>query len=350
MYKNLNKNLLIVTQKVDQNDPVLGFFHQWIVELAKFSDNVTVLCLEKGVYVFPKNVKVLSLGKERSVSRIKYIFNFYYFTWIERKKYDTVFVHMNQEYVLLGGILWRLLRKKIVMWRNHPDGNFFTDISVKFSNVVLCTSQYSYTAKFNKTISNMPAGVDMGYLFDKKMKRKEASILSIGRISPVKNILGIVQMISTLNERGWNGNAYIYGDSPSRDKQYEEEVHCKATSLVQNGIISFKHNVSYGNVVDVYNKYEVYVNFTKTGSLDKTIFEAMACGTMVVVSNQSLLGRIPNECVCSGVDIEDFVDRVHNYFNFPGAKKNEIIAHLKKYAENEQSLQVLIPRLVKLLF
>src|SRR3989344_6741688 len=55
--------LLIVTQKVDKNDPVLGFFHRWIEKFAKNFERVTVICLGKGEYNLPANVKVLSLGK-----------------------------------------------------------------------------------------------------------------------------------------------------------------------------------------------------------------------------------------------------------------------------------------------
>src|SRR3989344_3255575 len=132
--------LLIVTQKVDRNDPILGFFHRWIEEFAKHCEQVTVIALGVGEYHLPQNIRVFSLGKEeqlrkrtdlknskRSVPveqlrKIKYIVHFYRLIWRERKNYDAVFVHMNQEYVLLGALLWKLLRKKITMWRNHHAG------------------------------------------------------------------------------------------------------------------------------------------------------------------------------------------------------------------------------------
>lgn len=135
-------NLLILTQKVDRDDPILGFFHRWIEEFSNHCDKVTVICLSLGKYDLPKNVKVLSLGKEeqlrkrpdlgnfkRSVlgeqlNRLKYIWHFYKYIWQERKNYDSVFVHMNQEYVLLGGLIWKLFGKKVMLWRNHPDGSF----------------------------------------------------------------------------------------------------------------------------------------------------------------------------------------------------------------------------------
>jgi len=67
--------LLIITQKVDKNDPILGFFHRWIEEFAKYCQSIIVICLQKGEYNLPKNIKILSLGKEKGKSKIKYIFN-----------------------------------------------------------------------------------------------------------------------------------------------------------------------------------------------------------------------------------------------------------------------------------
>jgi len=69
--------LLIVTQKVDKNDDILGFFHGWIAEFAKHCEKITVIALGVGEYDLPRNVEVLSLGKEGGKSRLKYILNFY---------------------------------------------------------------------------------------------------------------------------------------------------------------------------------------------------------------------------------------------------------------------------------
>ena len=61
--------LLICTQAVDREDSVLGFFHSWIREFAKHYESVTVICLYKGEYDLPENVKILSLGKEDNIAR-----------------------------------------------------------------------------------------------------------------------------------------------------------------------------------------------------------------------------------------------------------------------------------------
>src|SRR3989344_7151474 len=177
--------LLIITQKVDRDDPVLGFFHGWLAKFAEKFESVSVICLQKGVYDLPSNVQVFSLGKEHNsiIKKVGYIIKFYKYIFDLRHEYDSVFVHMNQEYVLLGSKLWKLLGKKVYLWRNHPYGNLLTRIAVVLSDKVFCTSKDSFTAKFNKTVL-MPVGIDTEIFKDLKMERSKNSILFLGRIAP----------------------------------------------------------------------------------------------------------------------------------------------------------------------
>ena len=118
----MTTRLLILTQKIDRNDPILGFFHRWVEEFAKHCESVIVVCLQKGEYDLPKNVRVLSIGKEEGGSRmrkiVRYIVRFYRYIWHERENYDAVFVHMNPIYVCLAGPWWRLTGRKIALWRS----------------------------------------------------------------------------------------------------------------------------------------------------------------------------------------------------------------------------------------
>ena len=142
--------LLILTQKVNKNDAILGFFHRWIEEFSKHCDKLTVICLKKGEYDLPDNVKVLSLGKEGGVSRLKYIFRLYKYIWQERKNYDFVFVHMNVEYVVLCGILCKLLRKKIGLWYMHKSVTWKLRLAEKLSNTIFTATKESFRLKSDK--------------------------------------------------------------------------------------------------------------------------------------------------------------------------------------------------------
>ncbi|MBU2219890.1 hypothetical protein KJ665_01980, partial [Patescibacteria group bacterium] len=58
--------LLILTQKIDFNDDILGFMHGWVVEFAKHFESIIVIALGVGEYKLPENVRILSLGKEKN--------------------------------------------------------------------------------------------------------------------------------------------------------------------------------------------------------------------------------------------------------------------------------------------
>ena len=269
--------LLIVTQKVDKNDPVLGFFHRWIEEFAKNFERVAVICLEKGEFNLP-GVKVLSLGKEERVSRLIYLFRFYKYIWSERKNYDVVFVHMNQEYVLLGWKFWKLWGKKIFLWRNHAKGNILTRLAVLLSNKVFCTSPSSYTARFKKT-KLMPVGVDTEFFKpNPNIIREKDSVLLLGRISPVKKVLEFINWVKDKDYK-----ATIAGPILKEDKEYGKLI---LQSLAPR--IKYIGPVNQGEARRLYQTHEIYANFTPAGSMDKTIIEAAACGCRLEVRNPDL--------------------------------------------------------------
>lgn len=274
--------LLIITQKVDKNDPILGFFHRWIEEFAKNFEKVTVICLEKGEYKLPENVKVLSLGKEKLKIKFRFILNFYFYIWQERGNYDAVFVHMNQEYVLLAGDMWRLMGKKIYLWRNHAQGGLLTRIAVWLSHKVFYTSPRSFTARFKKAV-RMPVGIDTDFFKpDPTVPRKPNSILFLGRIAPVKKVFQFVEWFNKLDVKF---TATVAGAALPKDKEYEESLKLKVKSSKLESRIKFVGEVTREEALKLYQSHQSYVNMTLAGSMDKTIFEAAASGTKLVVEN-----------------------------------------------------------------
>src|SRR3989338_4726327 len=151
--------LLIITQKIDKNDDVLGFMHGWIEEFAKHCDEVIAVGLFVGAYDFPSNVRVYSLGKEDGVSRIKYLWNFFLIIWSERKNYDAVFVHMNQVYVLLGGLIWKLMGKKIALWYAHGYVPFSLRVALFFTDAVFTSTRSGFRIS-SKKVNIVGKGID----------------------------------------------------------------------------------------------------------------------------------------------------------------------------------------------
>lgn len=274
--------LLICTQAVDENDPVLGFFIRWIEELSKQFEQVTVVCLRKGKYSLPNNVRVVTLPQSNRFARAPALLaeSFKY-----RTNYDLVFVHMNQEYVLVAGWLWKLFSKKVYLWRNHYAGSFLTDIAAAFCTNVFCTSKYSYTAKYKKTIF-MPVGVDTErFNEDARMARVPRSILWLARVAPSKRLEMLLDALEQLVAQGVGFSASIVGSPLPEHQAYYDALKA---SVEQRGLaahVTFMPGVPNGATPDLYRAHEIFVNTSPSGMLDKTIFEAAACGCQILASS-----------------------------------------------------------------
>jgi len=299
---NITTNkLLVFTQKVDKNDPILGFFHGWIIKFAGKFDSITVVCLEVGELDLPANVKVYSLGKEFGVkTKISYIRNFFNILKLIKGQYCKVFVHMNQEYVLLGGLYWKAKSIPVYMWRNHPSGSFLTRIAVALSTKVFCTSTSSFTAKYKKTVL-MSAGVDTD-LFQPVVgiSQQKYSVCMVGRISPIKRVDLAIKSVENLIKNGSQVSLHIHGPVAEVDQNYFQSLKDYVVKNNLDNFVFFKPAVTQTELPKLFSSYELFVNLTPAGSFDKTIVEACACGLIPVVSNESLTEALPRPCITTG--------------------------------------------------
>lgn len=336
--------LLIITQKVDREDPVLGFFCGWISKLSEKFEKILVICLEKGTHNLPENIEVFSLGKESGQNKIKYLFNFFRLAFFSHLDYAAVFVHMNQEYVLFGGILWRILGKKIFLWRNHKHGSFLTRVAVWLSNKVFCTSGFSFVAKYKKSML-MPVGIDMEKFRDEKKERLKKSMLFLSRISPIKRPGLLIEALKILKEKKEDFLCNFYGDSTPGDEDYFSSLKAKVKDYGLENQAIFYAGVPNYETPQIYNKHEIFVNLTPTGSFDKTILEAVACGCIPIIVNKSLSGDISEKIIVENDSANDIAERVIFWLDRGDEEKKEILVKLQKYVSEKHSLNALVEKL-----
>lgn len=260
--------LLIITQAVDERDPVLGFFTHWLTEFAKHLERVEVICLRKGQYELPPNVRVHSLGKERGVSRARYVLNFYTYIWRMRHDYDAVFVHMNPEYVVLGGFLWRLWRKRIALWYTHKSVNLKLRVTELFAHIIFTASKESFRLPSRK-VRVMGHGIDTDFFSPDSRVARGEWYLSVGRLMPSKD-----HKMAIVEARNDGKTLRIAGEGPER-----ENLEAYAHSL--GARVEFLGGLSQAALRDEYRKAMLLIHTSKTGSLDKVVLEALACGLPV---------------------------------------------------------------------
>ena len=342
-------NLLILTQKVDRSDGVLGFFHRWIIEFAQYYEKIIIVCLYRGSYNLPENVKVLSLGKETGENKLKYIYNFYKYIITERKNYNSIFVHMNQEYVLLGFLVWKLLGKNIFLWRNHTLGSFLTNVSALFCKNTFCTSKFAYMNRFKNNII-MPVGIDTEYFFRKEnILKNNKEILFLSRISPNKKLDILIEALKILKDKNTDFHLSVVGKSLKRDEDYSREIKSQIKDYDLEKYVEFFSEIPNYQTIEFYNKCGLFVNLTSSGSYDKTILEAMSCEENILVCNENLKNKIQDELIFIEDDYNDLAKKIENLLLMDSDEREKIGKELRQVVIKEHDLKKLMEKLIKYL-
>ncbi len=336
--------LLIITQAVDLDDPILGFFHRWIEEFAKHSEKVSVICLKEGRHSLPSNVSVYSLGKEYGGSRLKYVFRFYKYIWTLRHEYDSVFVHMNQEYVLLGWKVWWLLGKRIVLWRNHKKGSILTRIAALVSHTVCYTSPEAYVAHYPNTVQ-MPLGIDTDLFEPPAQPADPCSILFLGRLDPVKKCEVFIEALEKLHADGVAFHADIVGDPTPGNERYAHDIRNKAGVLALDGVLTMHPGVPHAQTPALYASHAIYVNLTPSGSFDKTIGEAMASDCAVVAANEAVRNVVADPLLVDAASVDSVAAGIRTALE----SDHSVTLNTRRYIENEHALPKLVVLLVQTL-
>jgi glycosyltransferase involved in cell wall biosynthesis len=330
--------LLIITQVVDTNDPILGFFHNWINELSKKFESIIVICLKKGEINLPSNVKVLSLGKEDGESRLKYVIRFFKYIIKYRKEYDSVFVHMNQIYVILGGLVWKMMGKKIYLWYAHGSVSASLKLAERFvENIITSSKKGMRLETFKKKVVGQ--GIDVNYFI--KGDSHKNTILSLGRLSETKNIHLFIEAIMIVKEKDQSIRAVIVGEALTKlDKEYVRGLHVLVEEYSLKENVEFVGAVPPRKILPYYQGAKVFVNLSQTGSMDKTVLEAMSVNVPVVTSNEAYLNE--------GFDLiettshpKEVADNILKAYGRDTSKAREQV--------EEHSLESLVNKIVKII-
>lgn len=356
--------LLILTQKVDINDDVLGFFHSWVAEFAKHCESVTVICLYMGEHDLPSNVKVLSLGKER-ITRLKdykierlnvkisYLFKFYKYIWQERKSYDAVFVHMNQIYIILGALVWKFLNKGTGLWYAHGKVSNSLVVAEKMTDIIFTSTPGGFRMKSQK-LHIVGQGIDSNKFRVESEKYKangdKFKIISIGRISPVKDFETLVKAADILKKEGLNFSVEILGGPGTAEQaKYFEDLKLMVITNGLEDFVNFVGPVSNRNIVGYLTKADLFINTSNTGSLDKVILEAMACNLPVISCNEAFLeifSNYKNNLFFTAKDATELAQKINGISNLSIIERNELGKNLRNIVVADHSLSGLIKKIL----
>lgn len=333
-------NLLMITQKVDCSDPILGFFHRWIEEFAKHCENVTVIGQLVGRHILPQNVHVLSLKKEQGWPRFLQIVRFWFLIAYHARAYDTVLVHMTPVWVLLGYPWWFLTRKPVYLWYETRRGGFILRKALWCVKKVFCATPDGLPFSSKKTVVT-GHGIDTGFFKPGNDQQEPGLIVAIGRITRIKRLDLIIETFAKLPS---SYHLVIAGGViTQKDREEQEHLDELVQRLSIHDRVVFTGFLTQTDVRALVQKASLLLH-AAGGGLDKVILEAMACGCPLVCASEAALRVLPSSC---SADHDSVFAKAQHLLTLSDAERQALGSELRSRVLQGHALPTLIQRITK---
>lgn len=283
--------LLLFNLATDADDPVLGFTTAWLNALAPHCEYIDVITMRVGRLAVAGNVRVFSVGKERGYGEARRVVEFYriLFGLLLRRRYDAGFAHMQQIFALLAAPLLKLWRVPVTLWYAHkatPRSLYWAE---KVVDTIVTASPESFRLPSRK-VRVIGHGIDTGRFVPAADAPDDLfTLVSVGRIAPVKRLEILIDTMHRLYfELGWGEvRLRVVGEAAPDHAAYARHLRELVTTLDIERLVTFVGPVTHEAVPQEYQQSDVMINLSQTGSVDKAVLEAMACGLPVITANEA---------------------------------------------------------------
>lgn len=330
--------LLLITQKVDRSDPILGFFTGWISEFASQCERVTVIAQQEGEYQFGDSVRVFSLGKEDGQNVWQQIVQFWKCIWQQRNTYDRVLVHMTPIWVILGAPVWFLLRKKVYLWYEIRRGGWKLNVALFCVKKVFAASTHGlpFIAKKQMIVGH---GIDTTLFCPAYHLREKNHLVAVGRITAIKHYEIILRTLSKLPACRLT---IAGGTVTDVDKTVEVQLHAMIHRLHLADRIEIGW-VSPDSVPQLLQRADCMLHASQ-GGLDKVVLQAMACGCSVVSTSNACADVLPEQCKATE---DSLLQQTEIILALSDEERRRLGDRLRETVIHNHSLTQCISRMVK---
>ncbi|MFA5129315.1 MAG: glycosyltransferase [Patescibacteria group bacterium] len=297
--------LLIITQSVDDQHPVLGFFVEWIKAFRADSriDSVDVISFDNASMEIPG----CTIHRINEASKFRRVMAFR--QTISRLQTDVVFVHMTPIWLLAGSDIWKRQKAKMSLWYTHGSNSWPLRWAVRRSNVT-----FTATAKAFPFASPKVAAIGHAIppSFSSVVRRPSIDgtirFLSVARMMPRKRIVETVEFFSRIHHIEPRSSLDLVGPTLGSD-EYALNVKKRIADLELQDAIRIITDFRIADMPDAYASHDAFLHLSETGSLDKVVLEALASGCAVFSTNPATRDALGDSWSYSGV-LDDAAARI----------------------------------------
>ncbi len=178
------------------------------------------------------------------------------------------------------------------------------------------------------------------------------TIITVGRLKSVKRFQDVVDAASllALNENLAFAVRIIgateLGDTPEYQREIEQQI--RVLNLEKQ--VTIEGDVPQEEMPRRYQSSDVMVNLGETGSMDKVVLEAMACGIPVLSANEAysaLLSEVDHRLVVEKRNPRQLTERLQWLYALSQQERSDIGRRLRAIVVHDHSLDALGRKIVE---
>ena len=344
-------HLVVLTQVLDRDDAVLGFFHGWCETFAEHVTRLTVVAQRVGDVQLPDNVDVRSLGKERGGGRVAMArrLGATLLSLRGERRPDAVWVHMVPRLALYAAPALLPRRVPMYLWYTHKAVDGSLRLAVPLVRKVFTASEESFrlpSGRAKRVVTGH--GIDCAR-FAPGAASRDIDVLSVGRIAPSK---GQAELLDALARLPACPRTVIAGDILlASDAGYRDALRARAAGM--GGRVELAGAVPWLEVAGLMQRARVMVNASRTGSIDKVVLEAMACGALPLTCNEAFVPLLGPELSARLTfrlgNPADLAAGVQRLLALPPGEAAALGVRLRALVVEGHDLRRLVPRMVAIM-
>jgi glycosyltransferase involved in cell wall biosynthesis len=337
-------HLLIINYALDDSQPIFATSANWISELCKKHDRVTVITGHLGKYDKPKNAEVYSINWVESQNFRNVVKTLVVgLKVIRRKRFSVAFTHMALVQALILSPLLKLYKIRHVVWYAHASNPITLRITKKFASEFVTSTTGSFPLKSAK-VTTIGQGIDPSKFSKKSLSYPMKNLIHVGRFEKSKNIDFIIETVAHARAQGFPLTFTQVGNASTKSVgEYEFQCKEKFSGYVEEGWLHFEPTLSHEKIPEVLSNADLFIHAFQ-GSLDKTTVEAVLMGLPLVSINHEVNNFFGDKLINASL-----LSRLLTVLSFDEKSLKNYAEVQEKLAIENGTLDVLITKLDKIL-
>lgn len=336
--------VVFITQAYLRRSTIVGVTRDWVRALAERCDGVDVIALDGEPEVDEPRVTVHSLGKAHGRGRIAQLTTFWSALAHALPRASAVFIHMVPRYAIFAAPHALAARKPITLWYAQGGISGALRVAVPLVRHVVTPTRDSFPltgAAVERRLRVTGHGVDTTRYAPRDVRAPELGrVLAAGRLSASKRYDALVEALVRVRGESWRLRI-ASGGGYAASADYARSFEARVSQLGATERVTLLGAVPYEALPDEYRAAWLLGHTSVTGSLDKVVLEAMACGTPVVStapSSRALLAPIDESLAPTDASAERLATSLGTVLAWSNGRRSEVGSALREVVERSHSL------------